>query len=173
MTTTTAWIAWIITIRYWCRILLSKKIVKGRTVKTLLLLQVLRCQAFIKGPPKIKVGHRLELPHSREWSCSLQILPASRRTVFSTRFIRPSPFCFCILQAIKNRSQGRPGNEARRDCVGQCVPFHAYICVVPKPVTVVIGLEMKLDVHMRTRLNKFYYVIITDLAISLVITPFV
>ena len=43
-----------------------------------------------------------------------RICDVSRGRDHVVRFTRPSAFwlSFCILQAIKNRSRGRPGNEA-------------------------------------------------------------
>ena len=44
-----------------------------------------------------------------------------------------------------------------RDCSsrsGQRTRFHVCTSLVPKPMTLVIGLRMRLDVHMRTRLKN-------------------
>ena len=41
-----------------------------------------------------------------------------------------------------------------RDHAGQRTRFHVCTSLVPKPITVVIGLGTRLDVHMHTRLEN-------------------
>ena len=42
----------------------------------------------------------------------------------------------------------------RRDCAGQWARFHVWTSLIPKPMTTVIGLGMRLDVRMHTRLEN-------------------
>ena len=51
---------------------------------------------------------------------------------------------FCILEAIKNPSRGRPGNEARSTRDFTCASL------APRPMTVVFSLGTRLRVRMRT-----------------------